>query len=192
MVLIIPNMNGGLGQVLNSVFQLLGIELPPWGGVVLALIVGTIIFPFYLQGQKMIQARKILIKSSFESYEKRIEMEQNALDLVRSSPNFTISLAQQAFRAGRFNFAKELLNILPKDNSKVQKEAYRLRKQMLPKEDETLEFAIIAVDRLIEEELYDAALQRCMKVEEKWRDHPIVKEKKSFIMQKINEDNSTA
>ena len=50
-------------------------------------------------------------------------MEQNALDLVRSSPNFTISLAQQAFQAGRFNFAKELLNILPKDNGKVQKEA---------------------------------------------------------------------
>ena len=129
-------MNGGLGQVLNSVFQLLGIELPPWGGIVLALIVGAIIFPYYLQGQKMVQARKILIKSSFESYETRIEMEKKALVLVRSSPNFTISLAQQAFRAGRFTFARELLDILPKDNSKVQKEAYRLRKQMLSNFDE--------------------------------------------------------
>ena len=191
MVLITSNMNGGLGQVLNSVFQLLGIELPPWGGIVLALIVGAMIFPYYLQGQKMVQARKILIKSSFESYETRIEMEQKALVLVRSSPNFTISLAQQAFRAGRFTFARELLDILPKDNSKVQKEAYRLRKQMLPKEDETLEFAIIAVDRLIEEELYDAALQRCLKVEEKWKEHPIVKEKKSFILQRLQADNST-
>ena len=191
MVLITSNMNGGLGQVLNSVFQLLGIELPPWGGVVLALIVGAIIFPFYLQGQKMVQARKILIKSSFESYEKRIQMEQKALDLVRTSPNFTISLAQQAFRTGRFNFARELLDILPKDNSKVQREAYRLRKQMQPKEDETLEFAIIAVDRLIEEELYDAALQRCLKVEEKWKENPIVKEKKSFILKKLQADNST-
>jgi len=139
----------------------------------------------------MVQARKIFIKSSFESYEERIKMEQKALELVRSSPNFTISLAQQAFRAGRFNFARELLEILPKDNGKVQKEAYKLRKQMLPKEDETLEFAIIAVDRLIEEKLYDAALQRCLKVEEKWKESPIVKEKKSFILQRLQGDNST-
>ena len=83
-------MNGGLGQVINSVLQVLGIELPPWGGVVLALVIGVIIFPYYLRGQKMVKARKTFIKSGFENFEKRREMEQEAMSLVRSSPNFTI------------------------------------------------------------------------------------------------------
>jgi hypothetical protein len=179
-------MNGGLGQVLNSIFQLLGIELPPWGGVVLALIVGALIFPYYLQGQKMVQARKTFIKSGFENFEQRRKMENKAKDLVHSSPNFTLSLAQQAFQAGRYSFARELLDLLPLKNKKVQKEARNLRRKMQPKEDDSLEFALIAVDRLIEEELYDAAWQRCLKIEEKWKENPKVHDKKHDIQQKLS------
>jgi hypothetical protein len=182
-------MNGGLGQVINSVLQVLGIELPPWGGVVLALVIGAIIFPYYLRGQKMVKARKTFIKSGFENFEQRRMMEEEAMNLVRSSPNFTISLAQQAFQAGRFPFARELLQTLPKNNGKIQKEAHKLQKKMQPKEDETLTFALIAVERLIEEELFDAALQRCIKIEEKWKEHPDVQSKKRFIEEKLSSES---
>ena len=177
-------MNGGLGQVINDIFQLLGIELPPWGGIALALCIGAIIFPYYLQGQKMMKARKMLKQSTFENYEQRRRMEIEAMQLVRSSPHFTLSLAQQSFELGRFSFAKELLETLPPDNRTIQRESQRLQKQMLPKEDETLDFALIAVERLLEEELYDAAWQRCLRIEEKWKNNPQVSAKKLFIQEK--------
>ena len=182
-------MNGGLGQVLNDIFQIFGVELPPWGGLALALFIGALIFPFYLQGQKMVRARKIFMKSGFEDYEKRRAMELEALSLVRSSPGYTLSLAQQAFESGRFPFAHELLNLLPKKRSKVQREARILRKKMNPKEDETLAFALIAVDRLIEEELYEAALTRCLKIDEKWPNNREVLIKKEEIHKKESEMN---
>lgn len=158
---------GGMTQAITDILLALGIELPPWGMPVAALVLMVVLLPWILKNMKTSKARKLLKKATLESGRTRTEMEAQALDLVSDNPVGLLAFADECVRRGRYGLAREALERVPRD-PKFARERRKVAEQMAPREPPTAEAAAAAIERFLSEGLRDEAVRRLQKARARW------------------------
>ena len=179
-------MRGGLTQVIGDLLSIFGIQLPPWGGLVMALIVAVVFIPFFVRSHRASLSRKKLKLSGFENRDKRIRMEGEAVDMVRDNPDALIALAEEGMRLGRYPFVRKVLALLPEEKKKYGKIVKQLTQKMEPREDLTPDSAVIAIERLQSEGMAEAAEVRLGRALLRWPNDPQL-----LALQKSFSENAT-
>lgn len=161
---------GGMTQAITDILLLLGIELPPWGMPVAALVVMILLLPWILKNMKTSKARKLLKMAALESGRTRQEMESEALELVSDNPVGLLAFADECVRRGRYSLARDALERVPRD-PRYARERRKVEAQMAPKEPATAEAAAAAIERFLSEGLREEAASRLQKARARWPDH---------------------
>lgn len=163
---------GGILQAITDLLGALGIELAPWMGPVFAVTVMIILLPWILKNMKTSSARKLLKKASLEGGEKRLEMEQKAIEMVADNPEGLMALAEECMRRGRYGVARQALSRIPEDDTQRRRQRRRMLLEMAPRQPETPEAAALVVERLRGEGLAEEASARLSKAMRRWPENP--------------------
>ena len=157
----------GLSQIINDFFMALGIELPGWTGIAVALGVFVLFFPLFLRNARTTRARKMMKKAGHASGQERDDLELKAIQLVKNNPYGLLALADLAHQMKRYTLAISLLDQLP-NKPKLRREARRIRSKMEPRGELTADSAASAVRNLMDEGMNLAAVERLDNALERW------------------------
>ena len=157
--------------MIGDILSIMGIQLPPWGGLVMALVVAVVFIPFFVRSHRASLSRKKLKLSKFEDRDNRVRMEKEAVDMIRGNPDALIALAEEGMRLGRYGFVRSVLALLP-HHRKYSRIVKQLNQKMAPREDLTPDSAVLAIERLQSEGMADAARERLRRALLRWPKDP--------------------
>ena len=132
-----------------------GIEWTPFMNGVFIATVACFMLPFYLRSIRISRARKYLKRAQHLPFEERVALEQEAIDLVRSTPQALVGLAEQAIGIKRYLLADEILSELP-NKPKWRRHAQRLQRKMGGKKSEADQQEQV-IQELMDQGLFEAA-----------------------------------
>lgn len=159
-----------LTGMLDTVFQVLGVQLPSWGGTVILLALLAMLGPFFYRNSRTKKARKRLQSLSLEGGQARLDGEQEVLDLVRGHAFGLVVVVEEAHKRGMRRLANRALEELG-NSGKHRSEFKRLTREFGEKPT-TPAVEAIAVERLLEAGLRVKAQERLDKALGKFPGHP--------------------
>ena len=102
-------MRGGISQTINDLFHSFGVSLPSWAGIVIILFVLILFFPYFVKNAKTQKARLIWKASFFESKDKRLAQQEEAMELVEGNISGQLSLVELALHNNQLQLAEDTL-----------------------------------------------------------------------------------
>ena len=132
-----------------------GIEWTPLLNGVFIAVVACLMLPFYLRSIRISRARKHLKRAQHLPFEERVALENEAIALVRSTPQALIGLAEQAISIKRYLLAEDILSQLP-NKPKWRRHAQRLQRKMGGKKAEA-DQQMQVIQELLDQGLVEAA-----------------------------------
>lgn len=157
-------------EMLDTLFQLIGVQLPAWGGTVFLLCVLALLGPFFYRNSRTKQARKKLQALSLEGGQARLDGEAEILDLVRGHPFGLVVVVEEAHKRGMRRLADEALEEL--DRTGKHRDQFRRLSRVHGEKPTTPAAEAIAVERLRETGLHAQAELRLEKALGKFPGHP--------------------
>jgi len=174
------------GSFLDTIIAILiefGVPWQPWMAKLLPIPVFFLMLPFFLRNIRISQARKLLKRSdSFFSDERR-GMEITAINKVKDIPTAMLGLADEAIRMHRYELAQELIGYVP-PNNKYRRELVRIHQKINPSALRTKETELLAIERLLENNLFESAQQRIEEAKKRWPDLKEIHELEVHLQQK--------
>ena len=105
---------GGISETINEFMQAMGVELPPWTGLVLIVTIVVVFFPTFVKNARTQKARKIWKASFFENIDRRYALQEEALSLVENNVDGIFSLVELALQASQLQLAEKTLDRIPR------------------------------------------------------------------------------
>jgi hypothetical protein len=174
------------GSFLDTIIAILiefGVPWQPWMAKLLPIPVFLLMLPFFLRNIRISQARKLLKRSNVFFREERREMEKNAINKVKDIPTAMLGLADEAIKMQRYELAQELIGYVPASN-KYRRELVRIHQKINPSALRTKETEILAIERLLENNLFESAQQRIKEAKKRWPDYKGIHDLEAHLQQK--------
>lgn len=162
---------GGLTTLVRSVAEILGRVLPPWVILTLVGIATVMVLPFYLKGQRRSLARRRISAMHGLSQPEAGRLEAEAFSLVGRDPDGLVVVAEEALRRGREAVARRALERLSASGRRPT-EVVRLQRILEGPGPRLPEEEALAIDRLLQSDLTQAARQRLDRARTRWPDLP--------------------
>ena len=162
---------GGLSTLVRSLVEILGGVLPHWVILVLAGVGMVIVLPFYLKGHRRSLARRRISAMHGLSQPEAERLEAEAFSLVGRDPDGLVVVVEEAQRRGREAVARRALERLAATGRRPA-EVVRLRRILEGPGPRLPEEEALAVDRLLQAGLTQAARQRLDRARARWPDLP--------------------
>ena len=107
------NTRGGLGGLLDTIFNVLGVRLQPWMAPVVVVVLALLLLPFIYRNQSTAKARRVMTRAcSTSSSVERDKLEAEAKTLVAGNPDGLAAVADMALQRGRRTLARALVDEL--------------------------------------------------------------------------------
>lgn len=166
----------GMGGILESFGSLLaaaGIDLPPWGLPVVALVVMVLLLPRIISTMETSRARRLVQRSRGVDGDERQRLEQQALEVAADRPMGLVAVAEEAIRARRGPLAQEALARLAATGG-APGHLKRLRREVAAPERLPAgpTAAALVVERLVEGAALKEAARRLERFQRRWPDDP--------------------
>lgn len=135
-----------LTGMLDTLFQVLGVQLPSWGGTVLLLGLLALLGPFFYRNSRTKKARKKLQALSLEGGQARLDGEEEVLELVRGHSFGLVVVVEEAHKRGMRRLADRALEEL--DRTGKHRDQFRRLSRELGEKPTTPAAEAIAIERL--------------------------------------------
>ncbi len=156
--------------MLDTLFQLIGVQLPSWGGTVFLLCILALLGPFFYRNSRTKKARKKLQALSSQGGQIRLDGEAEVLELVRGHPFGLVVVVEEAHKRGMRRLADQALEELERTGK--HRDQYRRLAREHGEKPTTAAAEAIAVERLRETGLDARAQLRLEKALVKFPGHP--------------------
>ncbi|MFT5583558.1 MAG: hypothetical protein ACI9VR_001136 [Cognaticolwellia sp.] len=156
--------------MLDTLFQLIGVQLPSWGGTVFLLCVLALLGPFFYRNSRTKKARKRLQDLSLEGGQARLDGEAEVLELVRGHAFGLVVVVEEANKRGMRRLVDQALEEL--DRTGKHRDQFRRLSRELGEKPTTAAAEAIAIERLRETGLDGQAQVRLDKALSKFPGHP--------------------
>ncbi|MEC7946032.1 MAG: hypothetical protein VX265_00610 [Myxococcota bacterium] len=164
---------GGILDSLGSLLAAAGVDLPPWGLPVFALIVMLVLLPRIFANMETSRARRLVQRSRGVEGDERVRMEQKALEVAGARPMSLVAVADEAIRIRRSPLAVQAVERLAETDG-ARDHLRRLRKAL--RNDDKLPGSALAaalvVERLLDAGAVGEAGRRLGRFEKRWPGHP--------------------
>jgi hypothetical protein len=144
-----------------------GVPWEPWMAKFLPIPVFILLLPFFLRNIRIAQARKAIKRSNSYYQAKRRSLEVEAIEKVKNIPTALLGLADEAIKMQRYDLAQEIISLVPR-NKKYRRELIRIHNKINPPSVQSEQDELIAIEKLIENEVYKAAFLRLQQAQLKW------------------------
>ena len=160
-----------LKETLDSLLGAAGLQLEPWMAPIAAVLLAMLVMPAWRRNFRTKQARKRIQDLSNAPLEQRERLRSEVLRLVHGNPFGLVVVVEEALKRGNRGLALGALAAL-EETGKRRDEARRLRLKVSGDRPTTPEAEALAVERLREAGLEDAAAERLRVARQKWPKHP--------------------
>ncbi len=164
---------GGILESLGSLLAAAGIDVPPWGFPVLALVVMLVLLPRIIANMETGRARRLVQRSRGVEGDERVQMEAKALEVAGARPMSLVAVAEEAIRIRRTPLAQRAVARLAETGG-AELHLKRLKKTL--RKDEKVPAgpvaAALVIERLLEGGAVEEAARRLRRFERKWPEHP--------------------
>ena len=157
-------------EMLDTLFQLIGVQLPPWGDTVFLLCVLVLLGPFFYRNSLTKKARKRLQALSAQGGQARLDGEAEVLELVRGHPFGLVVVVEEASKRGMHRLVEQGLEAL--DRTGRHRDQFHRLSRELGEKPTTAAAQAIAIERLRETGLHVQAKLRLNKALLRFPDHP--------------------
>lgn len=166
----------GMGGILESLGGLLaaaGVEVPPWGFPVAALVVMLLLLPRIVANMETSRARRLVQRARGADGEERRRLEAEALAVAGTRPMGLVAVAEEAIRARRGPLAEEAVLRLAETGG-APAHLKRLRRELRSRESlpPGPTAAALVVERLVDGGALDEASRRLDRFERRWPADP--------------------
>jgi hypothetical protein len=158
-------------QMLDGLVGGLGLQLEPWMAPVFAVALALLVMPAWRRNFKTKQARKRILELGAAPVQDRAQMRTDILALVEGNPFGQVVVVEEAMKRHQNVLAAEALERL-EISRKRRDEARRLRLKLSGERPTTPEAEALAIERLREAGLDDAATARLHAAQQRWPHHP--------------------
>ena len=165
------NTRGGLGGLLDTIFNVLGVRLQPWMAPVVVVVLALLLLPYIYRNQSTAKARRVMTRAcSTSSSVERDKLEAEAKTLVAGNPDGLAAIADMALQRGRRTLARALVDELAAIGTRPEL-VRRLEIALDPDLPATAEDAALRIDRQRGQGLHVAAEDLLVRARRRWPDH---------------------
>lgn len=160
-----------LKETLGSLLAATGLELEPWMAPLAALMIALLVMPAWRRNFRTKQARKRVQAYAQAAPQDRPTMQQDIQRLVEGSPFGQVVVVEEALRRGLKVLAQAVLEDLDA-SGKRRDHVKRLHIELTGERPTTPEAEALAVERLRQAGLEEAAAARLQAARRRWPTHP--------------------
>ena len=160
-----------LKETLATLLAAVGLELEPWMAPLAAVAIALLLLPAWRRNFKTKLARKRVQALANAPPPARAALQLEIEDLVRGSPLGQVVVVEEALRRGLRTLAATVLEDLARSGKRPD-HVKRLRLELTGERPSTPEEEALAVQRLREAGLEQAAAARLHAARRRWPTHP--------------------
>lgn len=143
----------------EAALQSFGLDIPAWVIPVVLVAIAASVFPMFTRANNSVRARGLLSRARLAAGQDRLEMEQEALEMVKDDPEGLAVVASASIQYGRVQLAEEALAQL-KATGKRTSDLKRLETLLHGPAPISPEAEAIAIRNMLENGLREKARER--------------------------------